>query len=70
VESGVTGQRAFFIDQSGDVIACPNGDGRYSGKGKAPEANAARQAGSTGDLGAPCAIGVAGADGQTWTVVN
>lgn len=69
-EAGVSGQRAFFIDQSGDLLAAPNGDGRYSGAGKAPKADAARSAGSTGRMNAAPAAQAAGIDGQTWVVIG
>jgi hypothetical protein len=69
VEAGVSGQRAFFIDQSGDVIACANDDGRYSGVAKRPEPDAARAANSSGKLDAPCVMQGTGKDGQPWCVV-
>ncbi|MFY9344822.1 MAG: DUF2950 family protein [Planctomycetota bacterium] len=70
VEAGASGQRAFFIDQAGDVLACPNADGRYAGVGKAPVSTAARAGGTAGKLTDRCAANVAGLDGQNWIVVN
>jgi hypothetical protein len=69
VEAGKSGQRAFFVDQSGDVLACDNADARYTGTAKMPAASAARAAGSAGAMSAPIAANAAGHDGQTWRVV-
>lgn len=68
-EVGVTA-RAFFIDQAGHVLACPNADGRYSGVAKAPAAGAARAAGKSERLNERCAANGAGIDGQQWQIVN
>jgi len=70
VEAGVSGQRAFLMDQSGDVLASPNVDGRYSGVPKPPEPSAARKQGSSGKLDAPGAANAVGVDGQTWVVIG
>jgi hypothetical protein len=69
VEPGKSGQRAFFVDQHGDVLACDNADSRYAGIAKMPAAPAARAAGSAGAMSAPVAANAAGHDGQTWRVV-
>ncbi len=61
-----SGNRTFFTNQGGDVIATE--DSAYSGTGAGPAAEAAFQAGTaiTGSV----AIGVAGVDGNTWKQVN
>lgn len=69
-EAGVSGQRAFFIDQNGDVLACPNAESRYSGAAKSPKADAARTAGSTGAMNATMAANAVGVDGHTWVVIG
>ena len=69
VEPGSSGQRAFFIDQSGDVRAAPNEDGRYAGTAKPPAPGAARAAGSAGRLVDEPAANAQGLDGQVWRIV-
>lgn len=68
VEAGVTGQRVFFIDQAGDVLAAPNGDGRCSGPSRPPAPGAARTQGAGETLDAAAAANAAANDGQTWVV--
>jgi hypothetical protein len=68
-EAGRTGQRAFFLDQSGNVHGCLNTDGRYSGS-KAPAPDAVREPGSNGTLAAPAATNATGIDGQTWVIIS
>ncbi len=70
VEPGVSGQRAFFINQSGDVLAMPNQDNGYGGVDKGPAASSAFQAKSTGHMNAAVAANAAGRDGAQWRVVN
>jgi hypothetical protein len=70
VAPGKSGQRVFFVDQGGCVLAASNDDNRYAGVAKMPPANAARAAGSDGKLSAPTAANVQGLDGQHWRVVN
>jgi len=65
---GESGQRAFFINQAGDVLAAPNSDGIYSGAGKAPSATAAYVA-ATG-MAAGLAANRKGADKQKWQVIR
>jgi hypothetical protein len=64
VEEGVTGRRAFFVNQFGDVLA--NADGRYSGD-KEPEPTAAFQPGAEGVTG-DAALNAKGGDGSVWRV--
>ncbi|HEX6812441.1 MAG TPA: hypothetical protein VF384_12510 [Planctomycetota bacterium] len=70
VEPGVTGQRAFFVSQGGNVLASPNEDGRYAGKAKPPAPDAARAGGSGGKMGDNIAANSQGLDGQAWQVLN
>jgi len=67
--AGDSGNRAFFINQAGDVLACKNADGRYSGAAQGPSVLAAFDAGST-DIGAVVAANTTGTDCQTWVVVD
>jgi prepilin-type N-terminal cleavage/methylation domain-containing protein len=60
-----SGNRTFFTNQGGDVVACEDAD--YNGTG-GPAADAAFAAAGT-ITGAP-AIGVAGQDGNIWKQVN
>lgn len=69
VEAGVSGQRAFFVNQAGDVLACANANGVWSGPAAAPPALAAFAAGE-GHLERPVAANANGNDGQRWIVVN
>jgi hypothetical protein len=68
VEAGVTGQRVFFIDQAGDVLAAPNADGRCSGASGPPAPGAARAQGAGETLDAAPAANAVGSDGQRWVV--
>ena len=61
-----SGNRTFFTNQGGDVIAAE--DGAYSGTGNGPAGDAAFQV--AGTITGSVAIGVAGADGNTWKQVN
>jgi hypothetical protein len=64
-----SGLRAFFVNQSGDVLACDSVAG-YCGAAKPPLPNAAFAAGSTGTMDSKVAVNAAGLDGETWLVVN
>ncbi len=67
VERGRTGERAFFVNQAGDVLQCANGNARYSGKTKMPQGSAAfRGAGITSQV----AVGTTGNDGEFWKRIN
>lgn len=67
-KAGQSGQRAFFINDSGDVLVCQNKDGNYSGATKAPKPGAAFI--TAGDMRAKLAANQKSSDGQTWTVVH
>jgi prepilin-type N-terminal cleavage/methylation domain-containing protein len=64
---GNSGKRAFFINQSGDVLATNTHN--YTGTSPIPVYNAAFRAG-TAAMGMPVAANTAGQDGNRWTVVN
>ncbi|MCA8973256.1 MAG: hypothetical protein KDC98_00975 [Planctomycetes bacterium] len=59
---GGTGQRAFFIDQAGDILASENTARRYSGAACKPGFDAA-----LGDPLPDRPEAVRGADGEVWT---
>jgi prepilin-type N-terminal cleavage/methylation domain-containing protein len=69
LDAGSTGNRAFFVNQNGDIWQHANGMGGYSGLGAAPLWNAAFAVGGS-DMGAEIANGAAGTtgqDGNIWT---
>ncbi len=67
-----TGNRVFMMNQDGDVLQMLNrgagGNPVYDGLAAGPNFDAAFSV--AGDMGSPAAIGVAAADGNTWTVVQ
>jgi prepilin-type N-terminal cleavage/methylation domain-containing protein len=68
VNYGQSGNRTFFTNQGGDVIATETS--AYSGSTAAPTAGAAFQAGGATVITGSVAIGVAGQDLHTWKQVN
>ena len=66
---GKSGNRAFFINQSGGVLGCSNTTTRYSGVGKGPAFTAALERGGT-TMSAKVAANTLGNDGETWLVVK
>lgn len=64
-EAGKTGTRAFFVDQSGDVLACSNAR-NWSGPGFGPDANAALLPGEPWQS----AANEVGSSGDRWVVVR
>lgn len=72
-EAGVTGARAFFISQEGELTAVPNADGAYSGADRAPAFDAALSSEYPGDMGSlvPSSIlGQTSNDGRAWAPVG
>ncbi len=61
-----SGNRTFFTNQGGDVVATE--DSNYSGTGNGPGGDAAFQ--NANAITGPVAIGGQGADGNTWKQVN
>jgi len=65
--AGKSGQRAFFINQAGDVLAAGNAKSKYSGREAAPDADSA----FTGPgLGAALAVARPGNDQQLWEFIQ
>lgn len=68
---GSSGQRAFFVNQQGDILQTTNQTNAYSGTGNAPGADAAFNAGGTpGAITGTYVVGAAAMDGQIWTVIQ
>ncbi|MBK8976137.1 MAG: hypothetical protein IPM29_09435 [Planctomycetes bacterium] len=65
VSYGESGSRAFFVDASGDVLACDN-RARWSGPARGPDVLAAIRPGSCVEL----AANEIGQSGDHWTVVQ
>jgi prepilin-type N-terminal cleavage/methylation domain-containing protein len=67
---GSTGKRAFFINQTGQILACGNGTTRYSENNPPePEAVIMRGSASTG-MDGPIAVNSEGNDRNIWRVVR
>jgi len=67
VKRGITGNRVFFVNQSGDVLQSANVKAKWSGSARAPGGNAA----FTGiGITSRVAYGRAGNDGDVWKVTN
>ncbi|MEM7202638.1 MAG: hypothetical protein AAF628_20385 [Planctomycetota bacterium] len=63
---GVTGQRAFFVNQDGELLACDNEASKYSGTARRPAPLAAYRRNSA-DMAAVVSPGVPAHDGHKWT---
>lgn len=63
-----TGNRAFMVNQSGDLLQTNNAVLNYSGAAAPPAGDAAFTA--AGDITSNLAIGAVGQDGNTWVSVN
>lgn len=72
VAHGTTGQRAFFVDQQGDIYACRNVHRDYEGYERSPLPDAVRRlAGEKpATLADPAARGQRARDGNVWSIVN
>ncbi len=68
--SGASGQRCFFINQAGDILAARNQTTRYFGSTNPPAFNSAFDSASAGLLTSTVAANAAGLDGQNWLVVQ
>ncbi len=68
-DRGTSGDRAFFINQDGDVLASRNVATKYSGTENVPAPLAAFSKNATDMCGA-IAANATGADGERWLVVN
>lgn len=66
-----SGRRAFFVNQSGDVLACRNETARYDGDAHPPAPDAAFWPTVIRvDMGSTIAANATGRDGERWLVVN
>jgi hypothetical protein len=66
-----SGNRTFFVNQTGDIIGCDNLN--YSGTGDFTAANAGaafRTGGALTNITGLVAVGTAGRDGQLWKQIN
>jgi len=71
LDFGSTGNRVFFINHEGDILQYNNrGDEVYDGTGDGPAATAALSGADMSFGLANAAAGVAGNDGENWTVVQ
>jgi prepilin-type N-terminal cleavage/methylation domain-containing protein len=71
INRNTSGNRAFFINQAGDIMQTQGGAVNYSGTGTAPGADAAFVAGSTANtINGTVAVNSVGMDGNTWTTVQ
>jgi type IV pilus assembly protein PilA len=65
-----SGNRTFFINQAGDVLATPGQVVQYSGTIAVPAYGAAFRAGGSNSLSAAVAANTVALDGNTWVVVQ
>lgn len=66
---GSSGERAFFVNQAGDVLATRNTTAKYSGTNNPPQPMSAFLAGQR-HIGGTVAVNSTGNDGETWVVVD
>ena len=64
-----SGNRTFFVNQSGDVLACRNNTAQYSGTTTVPTAGTAAFV-QAGGMAGTVAANVTAADSEAWFVVN
>ncbi|MBK8098880.1 MAG: DUF2950 family protein [Planctomycetes bacterium] len=67
---GISGHRAFFINQGGDILATENSVQRYNGNATPVTGNAAFANGAPNAMGSATAANTVGNDGGRWVVVN
>ena len=67
-EFGKSGNRAFFINQDGFVLACDNHLTRYEGSINAPNVNAIIAVGQPDQMDATIARDLMGNDGNKWRI--
>ena len=63
-----SGNRAFFTNQSGDILQCQNDTVAYTGTTTTPAADAAFTV--AGLISGPSAVNTVGQDGERWTTVQ
>lgn len=64
IDLGTTGNRAFFVNQRGEILQTKMDAAQYNGAAAAPAESAAY---TGADMTTPVAIGIAGNDGNLWT---
>ena len=67
-DHGRTGNRAYFINETGRILSCANETTRYSGTANIPGPDAALLIGGNGKMDAQLALDEVGEDGNTWRV--
>jgi prepilin-type N-terminal cleavage/methylation domain-containing protein len=67
---GNSGKRAFFVNQTGDVLSCRNSTQQYSGPSGGPVAGTAAFQNAGSSMAGTLATNASGADGARWIVVN
>jgi prepilin-type N-terminal cleavage/methylation domain-containing protein len=67
---GNSGKRAFFVNQSGDVLGCRNSLQQYNGSVKRPTPGTAAYLSSGATMASTIASNTVAQDGETWVVVN
>lgn len=67
---GNSGNRAFYINQAGDVLACRNTTARYNGTTTMPTAGTAAYVNAGSGMNSTLAVNATAADGERWFVVN
>ena len=70
ITRGNSGNRTFFINQAGDVLATAGAVLQYSGTISFPAYGAAFRAGSSNSLSSAVAANTVALDGNTWVVVQ
>jgi hypothetical protein len=67
---GKSGNRAFFVNQAGDVLQSANEVAKWDGVGKPVAPDAAFLRGGGKGIAGRIAVGTAGKDGDVWKVTN
>ena len=68
---GTSGQRAFFVNQSGELLSCQNSVMRYRGSSSTPVGTAAVIGSAQNPtMASPIALNATGQDGEFWLMVN
>jgi len=65
-----SGLRAFYVDHSGDILACRNSSARYTAASNPPIAGTAAYLSAGSTMGSLVAANQTAADGELWLVVN
>jgi len=68
VSRGISGTRAFFVNQVGEILQCQNETAVYAGGLSVPTSDAAFR--TPGTIAGPIAVDTIGQDGERWTKVQ